>query len=395
MPSYQYYREIFRRQRLPLAFVDMDLMEENIGTISRRADGKHIRIASKSIRCRAVMEHILGKGDPFRGIMCFTAEEALFLLENRMDDILIAYPTVHAPHIQALAQQVRKGAKVYLMADRKEHVDLIERAIGDSGITIPVCVDIDMSLDLPGLHFGVWRSSIRDMKALRNFAQVCRTSGAVEIRALMGYEAQIAGVGDNAPGKLVMNNIIKGLKTLSVPRVAKFRDEAVNWLRAEGFQLDFVNGGGTGSMETTCREAAVTEVTVGSGFYHSHLFDHYSNFSHRPAAAFALPICRIPKKHTYTCLGGGYIASGATGNDKAPAPYLPEGCELVDLEGAGEVQTPVVYKGKEVLEIGDPVFMRHSKAGELCERFNELCLVQDGKIIGKVPTYRGEGKCFL
>lgn len=159
--------------------------------------------------------------------------------------------------------------------------------------------------------------------------------------------------------------------------------------------LRFVNGGGTGSMESTCAEDRVTEVTVGSGFYHSHLFDHYSNFKGKPAAGFAVGISRKPKRKMYTCLGGGYIASGSSDKDKAPEPYLPKGCELVEQEGAGEVQTPITYSGKEQLELGDPIFFRHSKAGELCERFNELLLIRNGKVHSRIPTYRGEGKSFL
>jgi D-serine deaminase-like pyridoxal phosphate-dependent protein len=185
------------------------------------------------------------------------------------------------------------------------------------------------------------------------------------------------------------------LKAYSIPKIAKFRAEAVDHLRAEGVELDLVNGGGTGSMDSTTAEAAVTEITVGSGFFNSHLFDNYSQFKLRPAAGFALPITRLPRPNTYTCLGGGYIASGGIDATKAPKPYLPPGASLIDLEGAGEVQTPVEYNGDEQLSIGDPIFMRHSKAGELCERFNELYFVGDGRILDKVPTYRGEGKCFL
>jgi len=395
MPDYQYYRSVFEGQRMPLAYVDLDLLEQNASALAKRSNGKQIRIASKSIRCRSIIERILASDPIYQGIMSFTADEALYLLENRLDDILIAYPVIHIPHIKALARKIQNGATVYLMVDRPEHIDFIEEAVKDSGIKIPVCIDIDMSVDLPGIHFGVWRSSIRSMSALRKLTNRIQNSSSVEIRSLMGYEAQIAGVGDNVSGQMVMNNIIKGLKAYSIPKIAKFRAEAVDYLLAQGITLDLVNGGGTGSMESTTAETAVTEVTVGSGFYNSHLFDNYSHFKLQPAAGFAIPISRMPRKNTYTCLGGGYIASGAVEPVKAPKPYLPKGAALIDLEGAGEVQTPIVYKGKEKLKIGDPIFMRHSKAGELCERFNELYLVKEGKILEKVKTYRGEGHCFL
>lgn len=395
MRDYAYYRSVFKGQALPLAYVDLDLLDQNIAAIADRAGDKQVRIASKSIRCRAVMERILAAGKPYKGIMAFTASEALFLLEQRMDDILIAYPTVHVPHIRALMAHVRQGAKVYLMVDRPEHIDLIAEATGDSGIRMPVCIDIDMSVDFPGLHFGVWRSSIRSMDDLKHFTDYALKSPAIEIKALMGYEAQIAGVGDNVPGQAVKNQIIRALKGWSIPKVAEFRAKAVDYLLSRGVDLALVNGGGTGSLESTIREDAVTEVTVGSGFYNSHLFDNYNNFRHAPAAGFALAVERIPKPGTYTCLGGGYIASGSVDASRAPLPYLPAGAKLTELEGAGEVQTPIRYDGPEKLAIGDPVFLRHSKAGELCERFNELSLVREGRVTEKVPTYRGEGQCFL
>ena len=47
------------------------------------------------------------------------------------------------------------------------------------------------------------------------------------------------------------------------------------------------------------------------------------------------------------------------------------------------------------LSIGDRVYLRHAKAGELCERFDALHLVEGGEIVDVVPTYRGEGKAFL
>jgi D-serine deaminase-like pyridoxal phosphate-dependent protein len=166
-------------------------------------------------------------------------------------------------------------------------------------------------------------------------------------------------------------------------------------IREKGFTLSIINGGGTGSLESTTQEQVINEVTVGSGFYNSHLFDNYQNFRHQPAAGFACVINRHPKDNIFTCSGGGYVASGSAERLKLPVPYLPAEIELIKNEGAGEVQTPILYKGSEQLHIGDPVFFRHSKAGELCERFNELNLIRENKIEKAVPTYRGEGQCFL
>jgi len=136
-------------------------------------------------------------------------------------------------------------------------------------------------------------------------------------------------------------------------------------------------------------------VTAGSGFYAPSLFDHYSRFSLTPAAGFALPIVRRPSSRVATALGGGYLASGAGDPSRLPSPWLPEGLKLDGEEGAGEVQTPLLGTAAASLEIGDRVYFRHAKAGELCERFDSLHLVEGGEIVDVVPTYRGEGRAFL
>ncbi len=64
-------------------------------------------------------------------------------------------------------------------------------------------------------------------------------------------------------------------------------------------------------------------------------------------------------------------------------------------EGAGEVQTPLIGEAAGALDVGDRVYLRHAKAGELCERFDTLYLVEGDAIVDEVPTYRGEGKNFL
>ena len=159
--------------------------------------------------------------------------------------------------------------------------------------------------------------------------------------------------------------------------------------------LRFVNGGGTGSLESTAAEPAVTEVTAGSGLYGPTLFDAYRAFTPRPAALFALPVVRRPGPGVVTALGGGYLASGPADRARLPRPHLPAGLRLDSQEGAGEVQTPLLGTAAEELAIGDRVYLRHAKAGELCERFASLHLLEGERIVDEVPTYRGEGQCFL
>jgi D-serine deaminase-like pyridoxal phosphate-dependent protein len=216
----------------------------------------------------------------------------------------------------------------------------------------------------------------------------------LELDGLMSYEAHIAGVGDRPPGKPLMGAAIRAMHRASARELATRRAAVVAAVR-EVAPLRFVNGGGTGSVERTAAEAAVTEVAAGSGLYGPTLFDAYGAFTPQPAALFALPVVRRPDARTATLLGGGYPASGAAGADRLPAPHLPDGLKLDGQEGAGEVQTPLRGPGAAGLRVGDRVWMRHAKAGELCERFNELHLVRGDEVVETVPTYRGEGEAFL
>lgn len=393
--DYQYYKNIFKDVELPYAFVDLDLFDENIKQIAPRAKDKTIRIASKSVRCRALIKRALDANPIYQGIMAYSLDEAVWLSQQGFDDILLGYPGYNPKQVERVCGELQKGKQIVLMVDLPEHIQHLDALGGQFNTVIPICIDLDMSSDFPGIHFGVWRSSIRSKTDALALYEYIKKAPNVLLVGLMGYEAQIAGLGDNVPGAGAMNQVIRFLKSRSIKEIAKRRTETVQALKAAGVDFKLVNGGGTGSLEWTTQEAEVTEVTVGSGFYNSGLFDNYTNFRHLPSAAYAVEIVRQPKPGLYTAHGGGYTASGAAGKDKLPKIYLPEGAKLLDNEGAGEVQTPVEYSGPEKLQLGDPIYLRHSKAGELCERFKELYLVQDGKITGTTPTYRGEGQCFV
>jgi len=395
IPSYGYYKEVFRGRPMPFAYVDLDLFDANCASLAKRAAGKSLRVASKSVRCLALLKRILASNAVFRGVMCYSAREAVHLSGQGCDDLLVAYPVWDESYLREVCTELRRGRTLTLMVDSAEHVDRLEDAARRADAVIPVCLDLDMSSNYLGLHFGVRRSPVNTVEQALALSQRVLEQPHLRLDGVMGYEAQIAGLPDSLPGRPVRSAVLRLLKRRSVKAVADRRAATVAALRERGVALRFVNGGGTGSLETTAAEEAVSEVTAGSGFYSPALFDGYRAFQHLPAAGFAVEITRKPTSHVWTCHGGGLVASGAAGRDRLPLPYLPTGAALTPAEGAGEVQTPVVYRGPEALQLGDPVFMRHAKAGELCEHFDALLLVSAGKIVEEVRTYRGEGGCFL
>lgn len=391
--TYDRYREAFAGRSCPLGYVDLDALEANLATTRDRAGSTPVRVASKSVRCRAVLRRLLD-ADGIEGVMCYTGDEAAFLAEHGFDDLLVAYPVVDRDELDRVAESAADGTTVALMVDSRDHVERAARAARGAGTELPLCLDLDCSTEHLGVYFGVRRSDVRTPADARALGRVVADADGVHLDGVMGYEAQIAGLPDRNPDESRLRNaVIRVLKERSRPRVRQRRTAVVAALRDAGHDLRFVNGGGTGSVESTVADPSVTEATVGSGFYAPRLFDGYDAFDYEPAAGYAVEVTREPTDDIYTCRGGGYPASGPPGPTTEPRPYLPAGAELLDDEGAGEVQTPVRYDGD--LSPGDPVCFRHAKAGELCERVTELHLVRGDEVVETVPTYRGDGRWFL
>ncbi|MCH1625479.1 amino acid deaminase/aldolase [Fredinandcohnia quinoae] len=379
---------------LPALLLDVQALDSNCQKIASQAKGKSIRIATKSVRSIPVLKRLLASNPIFQGLMCYSPHEAIFLIKQGFDNLLLGYPCWDRDALNQISILNQSGKRIICMIDAIEHVDYLDKIANETNGLFYLCIDIDMSTSFPGIHFGVRRSPIKDAEGAVKIARKIKKSSKLRLLGIMGYEAQIAGVGDKVPAQFFKNRIVNYLKKKSIIEVKERRKNIVQELNNEGFSLELVNGGGTGSMHTTTEEDVVTEVTVGSGFYSPLLFDYYHDFQYNPALYFALPVVRKPAPNMYTCLGGGYVSSGPSGKDKTPKPVFPLGGELLPLEGAGEVQTPVYYEN-EKLEIGDPIIFRAAKAGEICERFNEIICIEHERAVDQYKTYRGEGVSFL
>jgi D-serine deaminase-like pyridoxal phosphate-dependent protein len=396
--SHAQLEQIFEDVEAPFAFVDLDAMWSNAGEMLGRAGAKPIRVASKSVRCRGLLERILRRDERFAGLMTFTLPETLWLAGHGFENLLLAYPTADTEALGELALRSvasPAGAPI-VMVDCVEHLEAIESVLGAGAAPVRVCIDLDAGWWALGgrIKVGPKRSPVHTVEQAAALAREIERRPQVELAALMSYEGQIAGVGDRPPGRRLRGAAIRAMQKRSAKELAERRAAVVAAIR-EFAELPIVNGGGTGSLELTGAEDVVTEVAAGSGFYAPTLFDHYSRFSLTPAAGFALPIVRKPASGVATALGGGYLASGSGDPARLPSPWLPEGLQLDPEEGAGEVQTPLSGQPARDLQIGERVYMRHAKAGELCERFDSLHLLEGDEIVDVVPTYRGEGQTFL
>lgn len=374
-----------------VAALSLEALAHNARQMVERADGTVLRLATKSVRVRSVIEAVL-RTPGWRGVLAATLPEALWLAET-VDDVLVGYPTTDRSGLRALAADEQSRSRVTLMIDSVEHLDVIDSAVPGHA-ELRVALEIDSAFELLGVRAGVLRSPLRQPAQLRALAEAVARRPGFRLVGIMSYEAQIAGVQDarwrgrNPPA------VIRVMQRMSA---AELRDRRAAAVAAVGevAALEFVNGGGTGSIESTAADRAVTEIGAGSGLFGAHLFDGYRGFRPAPALGFSVPVVRRPGPGVATLLGGGWVSSGPTIVDRDPVVVWPEGLRLDPGEGPGEVQTPVVGAAADQLRFGDRVWLRHAKAGEFGERIPHVQLVADGQVVGALPTYRGEGRVLL
>lgn len=354
--------------------------------------GTSIRVASKSLRVRGAIEAVEALPG-YHGVLAYTLAEGLWLAHT-IPDVVVGYPSADRQAIARLGRDESLAARVTIMVDSVDQLDLVDAvAAPGTRADIRVCLELDASWEAPLLgHVGTWRSPVHSVEDAKSLAQHIVGRPGYTLVGLMAYEGQIAGLVDRPARRPVYGALVRWMQKRSAHELADRRAQAVAALR-ELTDLEFVNGGGTGSLESTSAEPAVTEIAAGSGLFGPHLFDHYGAFRPAPAAAFALSVVRKPRPDIATVHGGGWIASGPPAADRLPIAVWPERLRMVPREMAGEVQTPLT--GASGLAVGDRVWFRHTKAGELAEHLGEVAVVEGDRIVDTLPTYRGEGKAWL
>ncbi|MGV9857704.1 alanine racemase [Gordonia sp. NPDC003425] len=385
----------------PVVVIDADAMSHNISDLERRAAGVPLRLATKSLRVRSLITTIAARSG-FAGLLAFDLAEAHWLATEGLSDILLGYPTVRRTALARFLADPVATERVTLLVDDPTHLDIIDSVVAPGRRpTVRVAIDLDASLRLVAgqIHIGARRSPVHTADEAMTLGRHIVARNGFDLVGVMSYEAQVAGTTNATPGTPVRNRLVTEMQRRSMDELRARRPAVIAQLR-ELADLQVINAGGTGSIEETGRDPSITDIAVGSGVFGGHLFDGYAGFRPAPAMAFALDVVRIPGRRMVTCAGGGWIASGPPHRDRLPRPVWPKGLRYIGTEGAGEVQTPLRGKGTVGLRIGDRVWFRHTKSGEICERTDEVAVVERGasgeaRVTDVVATYRGEGRCFL
>jgi len=377
----------------PVFVVDVDAFDANAADLVKRAAGKPVRVASKSLRVPALIRRALSH-EGFHGVLAFTLAEALWLEEQDIsDDIVVAYPTVDRGALARLVASPRAASRITLMIDDVAHLDVVDALRASTAVPVRVAIDIDAGLLVGGRHVGPKRSPLYDAQDVAALARTVVGRPGFQLAGVMTYEGQVAGVPDAVPRQRAKSLIVRRLKDASVAQLRARRAAIADALR-DVTEIGFWNAGGSGSLESSTADPVVTEVTAGSGLLVPTLFDHYQAFEPRQASYFGLPVTRRPSPEIATVQGGGLVASGPGTADRLPVPWAPAGLHLTGLEGAGEVQTPLTGHPAALLRIGDLVWFRHAKSGEPFEHTTTVHLLAGDRIVDSVRTYRGHGLAF-
>lgn len=375
----------------PLVLLDLEAFDNNLIALRERAQNLPIRVASKSLRVRCALDRVLEQPG-FKGILCFTLAEALWLASHGYKDLVVAYPQADPAAISRWATSEQARQEITVMIDDTDQLDLIDKiAVGHQ--ELKVALELDASYyPTATFRLGAARSPLHDPQDVAALAQQVVKRKGFKVDGLMGYESQIASVPDGGLGLKAL--LARNIRKRSAAELAERRGETIRLVN-EVTNLRFVNAGGTGSLETTARENAITEVAAGSGLFAPALFDSFRYFRPTPALYLGFSVVRRPEPDVVTILGGGWVASGPAGKSRLPQIAWPKKLKYLQMEAAGEVQTPLKGAAASKLKIGDTIWLRHAKAGEPAERVNRLAVYSKGQIVDDWPTYRGEGKAFL
>lgn len=381
--NYAYYCEVLRDRHLPAAYIDMNLFERNIRTVLHHSGGKDLRVDARVLRCPALIERVMRSNARFHSAACATIAEAIPLAQQQdISDVLVMFPTVDPAALARVCRATADGYTILLTTDSPRHLEPLAHAAQKADVTVGVCLEMDTSVNLPSLKGPGRRTPLRNIDALLNLVTEIEDTARLEFRGLLIFDTRRSNLAERSRAALGQGRGRTDTAMGRRRRILKRREDVVEALQALGYSSAFVNCSGDAGLDVNAHDGSITEITVGPA-----LLGLDPSVRHGiPAAGYCAEIMRQPGETLYACRGDNLFGPHITDPNFLPQPYLPPGATLDPLAGAGDGQLPIRYVGP--LSIGDAVFLHPDNVADLCERFDRLLLVQDGRIIDEVETFR-------
>ena len=323
----------------PAFVVDLDAFDANAADLVRRAGGKPIRVASKSLRVQALLARALTiRG--FSGVLAYSLAEALWLHEQGVsDDIVVAYPCVDRAALTRLVGSPSAAAAITLMADDVAHLDLVDSVRASRAVPVRLAIDVDAGLRMGRQHIGPKRSPLYDADQVLRLASTVARRAGFRLVGVMSYEGQVAGVPDDVPNQRAKSLVVRRLKSASMTQLGLRRRAICDVLAS--FDLEFWNAGGSGCVEATVADAVVTEVAAGSGLLGPACSTTIGPSRPDPPPTSGSRSYDGPHRGSRPSPAAGSSPRARSARTGLPSRGRLPGLHLTGLEGAGEVQTPL------------------------------------------------------
>ena len=247
----------------PSMIVDLDLMEANIKKLMDKLlpTGISIRPHLKTTKSAVLAKKLAAAGA--KGGCVAKLSEAEVITEAGFTDLLITCEIIGAPKVKRLVELFRRHRGIRIVVDSQAGATAIDDALAAAGIADPITTLIDVDV---GLH----RTGVAPGGPALALAQHVGALKHLKLIGVQGYEGHLQHIHGTEARR---QGCLESMKLLT---------GTAEELRAAGFDMQVVTGGGTGTAEFCAAVAGVTEVQPGSFIfmdtdYRNALGSFYSN----------------------------------------------------------------------------------------------------------------------
>ncbi|KAL0945042.1 metal-activated pyridoxal enzyme [Colletotrichum truncatum] len=229
----------------PSMVVDLDLMEGNIKKLfdTLLPTGRNIRPHLKTTKSAIIARKLVAAGAT--GCCVAKVSEAEAITAAGFDDILITCEIIGTQKVKRLVDLFRKNRGIRIVVDSEVGATAINQALAQSNIDEPISTLIDLDV---GLH----RTGVAPGEPALALAKHISTLTHLRLIGIQGYEGHLQHLHDREDR---MQQCFKSMRTLT---------DTADQLRREGFTVDVVTTGGTGTGEFCATVPGVTELQPGS-----------------------------------------------------------------------------------------------------------------------------------
>lgn len=230
----------------PSMIADLDLVEANIQKLMDQLlpTGLNIRPHLKTTKS-AILARKLAKAGAKGGCVA-KVSEAEVIAAAGFDDLLITCEIVGPAKVKRLVELYRRYRKIRIVVDSEVAASAINHALESSGIEEPISVLIDLDV---GLHRTGVKPGAPAMALARH---VGGTLKHLKLIGVQGYEGHLQHLHDREDRR---RQCLESMRILT---------ETAEAMRKDGFDIEVVTTGGTGTAEFCATVPGVTELQPGS-----------------------------------------------------------------------------------------------------------------------------------